>query len=186
MNTQLLYWQFSKGFATEKHNSYSTIHLAATMSSAGPCKCKCSTRLLLWYNGKSHFLRVNLKLFSGHHANSEEMTVEADIRRKERGAICMNLDSQHFVHIKYSILWPESQTLLHASMHDQFSTYDPALHALLNFHPSHPAKKEEMATHSSIHARKIPQTEEPGRLQTMGLQRVGHRWEESSVHKMVI
>ena len=31
-----------------------------------------------------------------------------------------------------------------------------------------------MATHSSILAWKIPWTEEPGRLQSMGLQRVGH------------
>ena len=31
-----------------------------------------------------------------------------------------------------------------------------------------------MATHSSIIAWKIPWTEEPGRLQSMGLQRVGH------------
>ena len=30
-----------------------------------------------------------------------------------------------------------------------------------------------MATHSSIHAREIPWTEEPGGLQSMGLQRVG-------------
>ena len=34
--------------------------------------------------------------------------------------------------------------------------------------------EEEMATHSSILAWKIPQTEEPGGLQSMGLQRVGH------------
>ena len=34
--------------------------------------------------------------------------------------------------------------------------------------------KEEMATHSSILAWKIPWTEEPCRLQPMGLQRVGH------------
>ena len=34
--------------------------------------------------------------------------------------------------------------------------------------------KEEMATHSSILAWKIPWTEEPGRLQSMGSQRVGH------------
>ena len=34
--------------------------------------------------------------------------------------------------------------------------------------------KKEMATHSSILAWKIPWTEEPGRLQSMGLQRVGH------------
>ena len=31
-----------------------------------------------------------------------------------------------------------------------------------------------MATHSSILDRKIPWTEEPGRLQTTGSQRVGH------------
>ena len=34
----------------------------------------------------------------------------------------------------------------------------------------------EMATHSSIPAWKIPQTEEPGRLQSMRSQRVGHDW----------
>ena len=34
--------------------------------------------------------------------------------------------------------------------------------------------KEEMATHSGILAWKIPWTEEPGGLQWMGLQRVGH------------
>ena len=32
----------------------------------------------------------------------------------------------------------------------------------------------EMATHSGILAWKIPGTEEPGRLQSMGLQRAGH------------
>ena len=31
-----------------------------------------------------------------------------------------------------------------------------------------------MATHSSIHAWRIPWTEEPGGLQSMGLQRIGH------------
>ena len=34
--------------------------------------------------------------------------------------------------------------------------------------------KKERATHSSILAWKIPCTEEPGGLQSMGLQRVGH------------
>ena len=34
--------------------------------------------------------------------------------------------------------------------------------------------KKEMATHSSILIWKIPLTEEPGRLQSMELQRVGH------------
>ena len=34
--------------------------------------------------------------------------------------------------------------------------------------------EKEVATHSSILAWKIPWIEEPGRLQSMGLQRVGH------------
>ena len=34
--------------------------------------------------------------------------------------------------------------------------------------------EEEMATHSSILAWKVPQTEDPGGLQSMGLQRVRH------------
>ena len=34
--------------------------------------------------------------------------------------------------------------------------------------------EEEMATHSSILAWRIPWTEEPGGLQSMGSQRVGH------------
>ena len=34
--------------------------------------------------------------------------------------------------------------------------------------------EKEMATHSGILARKIPWTEEPGRLLSMGSQRVGH------------
>ena len=39
--------------------------------------------------------------------------------------------------------------------------------------------EKEMATHSSILAWKIPWTEEPGRLQPTGLQRVGHNWTTS-------
>ena len=34
--------------------------------------------------------------------------------------------------------------------------------------------QKEMATHSSILAWRIPRTEEPGGLQSMGSQRVGH------------
>ena len=42
--------------------------------------------------------------------------------------------------------------------------------------------EEEMATHSSILAWRIPWTEEPGGLQSTGLQRVGHDWPQSSKH----
>ena len=38
--------------------------------------------------------------------------------------------------------------------------------------------KEEMATHSSILAWKIPQTEQPGGLQSIGSQKVGHNWSD--------
>ena len=39
--------------------------------------------------------------------------------------------------------------------------------------------EKEMATHSSILVWKIPWVEEPGGLQSMGLQRVGHSWATS-------
>ena len=40
--------------------------------------------------------------------------------------------------------------------------------------------EEDMATHFSILAWRIPWTEEPGRLQSMGLWRVGHDWSDSA------
>ena len=45
----------------------------------------------------------------------------------------------------------------------------------LNWTEIEPLEKE-MATHSSIPAWKIPCTEDPGRLQSMGSQSVGHNW----------
>ena len=42
--------------------------------------------------------------------------------------------------------------------------------------------EKEMATHSSTLAWKIPWTEEPDRLQSMGLQRVRHDWATSLGH----
>ena len=44
---------------------------------------------------------------------------------------------------------------------------------VLSLGQEYPLEKE-MAIHSSTIAWKIPWTEEPGRLQSMGLQRVGH------------
>ena len=50
--------------------------------------------------------------------------------------------------------------------------------------------EKELATHSSILGWDIPQTEEPGRLQSMGLQRAGHDLvtilHHQSVSKMVV
>ena len=46
----------------------------------------------------------------------------------------------------------------------------------LTFH-SH-ALEKEMATHSSVLAWRIPETEEPGRLPSLGSHRVGHDWSD--------
>ena len=45
------------------------------------------------------------------------------------------------------------------------------------------ALEEEIATHSSILARKIPLTEEPGMLQSIGSQKVKHSWSEWAHYK---
>ena len=42
-----------------------------------------------------------------------------------------------------------------------------------------------MATHSSVLAWTIPWTEEPGRLQSMGSQRVGHDWVANTLRVIV-
>ena len=53
-------------------------------------------------------------------------------------------------------------------------------HPLMLFSPFalnlFPLLEKEMASHSSTLAWKIPRTEEPDRLQSMGLHRVGHDW----------
>ena len=39
-----------------------------------------------------------------------------------------------------------------------------------------------MATRSSVLAWEIPWTEEPGGLQSMGSQRVGHQWQNDAIY----
>ena len=46
--------------------------------------------------------------------------------------------------------------------------------------------EEEMATHSSILAWKIPWTEEPGSLQSIGSQRAGHDWVTEHAHTYIL
>ena len=46
--------------------------------------------------------------------------------------------------------------------------------------------EEEMATHSIILAWRIPRTEEPGRLQCIGSQRVRHNWVHTHMHLFYI
>ena len=68
-----------------------------------------------------------------------------------------------------------THTLTHSLTHSDnktsaYNAGDPVIQSLGREDPL----EKEMATHSSILAWKIPWTEEPGRLQSMGLQRVGH------------
>ena len=46
--------------------------------------------------------------------------------------------------------------------------------------------EEGMATQSSILAWRTPWKEEPGRLQSMGLQRVGHDWETNAFTSFIL
>ena len=48
------------------------------------------------------------------------------------------------------------------------------------------SSEKAMATHSSTLAWKIPLTEEPGRLQSMGSLRVGHDWATSLSHWFIL
>ena len=41
---------------------------------------------------------------------------------------------------------------------------------------------EGMTTHSNLLAWRIPWTEEPGELQSIGSQRVGHNWRDLALH----
>ena len=52
----------------------------------------------------------------------------------------------------------------------------------IQFLGSEDSLEKEMTTHSSILAWKISWMEEPGRLQSMGLQRVRHDWATSLLH----
>ena len=81
----------------------------------------------------------------------------------------------------WGILWNLEQflstTYKHASLVAQTIKHLPAMWEtwVWSVGQEDPLEKE-MATHSSTLAWKIPWTEEPGRLQSMWLQRVGHEW----------
>ena len=47
--------------------------------------------------------------------------------------------------------------------------------------------EKDVATHSDIPAWRIPWTEEPGMLQSMGSQRIGHDWDDlAHMHRYAI
>ena len=74
-----------------------------------------------------------------------------------------------------SLYWQEDSLPLGASLVAQRVKRLPAMREMQvqSLGRDDPLEKE-MATHSRTLAWKIPWAEEPGRLQSMGLQRVGH------------
>ena len=87
------------------------------------------------------------------------------------------------LHLGFSIsvdgisIFPGAQTQTWSSLIAQLVKNPPAMRETwVQFLGLEDPLEKEMATHSSILAWKIPWTEEPGGLQSMGSQRVGHNW----------
>ena len=84
-------------------------------------------------------------------------------------AIVNNATVNTGVHVSFSIL-VSSGYMLSGGIAGSYGRFIPMF--LRNLHTVFPEKA--MVPHSSTLAWKIPWTEEPGRLQSMGSQRVGH------------
>ena len=69
---------------------------------------------------------------------------------------------------KASIFWHSVAQMVESHLQCRRSSFNPWVRKI--------PLEEEMETHSSILAWKIPWTEEPGGLQSMGSQRVGNDW----------
>ena len=69
-----------------------------------------------------------------------------------------------------------SHSLLHGDLPNPGIEPGSAALPVDSFPAEPPGKAKRMATHPSILAWRIPWMEEPGRLQSMGLQRVRHDW----------
>ena len=86
----------------------------------------------------------------------------------------------HSSSLAWKIPWTEEPGRLQ-STGSQRAGHDWAhMHGLLNYNTSHIQliMEKEMATHSNILAWRIPGTEEPGGVPSMGLHRVGHDWSD--------
>ena len=98
-------------------------------------------------------------------ANSKAVDLNADIELAKMFVWVF----PNFYHFLYHLT--EERTSLVAQTVKRLSTMQET--QVRSLGPEDPMEKE-MAIHSSTIAWKIPWTEEPGRLQSMGSQRVGH------------
>ena len=87
-------------------------------------------------------------------------------------------------HLKWRRQWQATPVLLPRKSHgwrslvgySPWGRYESVATERLHFHFH--AMEKEMATHSSVLAWRIPGTEEPGGLLSMGSHRVGHDWSD--------
>ena len=94
-------------------------------------------------------------------------------RRSSQPRDCIQVSCKHFT------VWA-TREVREASLVAQMVKHLPAMRETWVQSPGwEDLLEKEMATHSSILAWRIPGMEEPGRLQSMGSQRVGHDWATS-------
>ena len=89
-------------------------------------------------------------------------------------SISLVVKYSYFIIYNIHIIW--LCVIIHASLMAQVVKRLPAMRETWVWSLGWEDLEKEMATHSSTLAWKTPWTEEPGRLQTMGSQRVGHDW----------
>ena len=77
------------------------------------------------------------------------------------------------LHTPYENLKYDDLTLHYSELYNYFIIYHNIRYSVQSLGQEDPLE-EGMATHSNILAWRIPWTEEPGRLQSTGSQRVGH------------
>ena len=104
-----------------------------------------------------------------------EATLDPSSTVRDRSLLCQHLDSGLLQKCETINFYCLSNLVYGASLVAQTVKNLPAMQETWIRSPSWEDPLEKgMATHSSILAWRIPRTEEPGGLQSMGPQRVGH------------
>ena len=89
-----------------------------------------------------------------------------------------NTNQQRFFHLTHNLLIP-CTALIHPLIHLFNETFVNSSTSTVQYSWTVAVTEKAMAPHSSTLAWKIPWTEEPGGLQSMGLLRVRHNWSTS-------
>ena len=147
--------------------------------------------LYTWINGVPSFINVRFGL-TAHHS-SRGYNQHANFSSYPLGFNCIFITSIHVSpsfntkenHHRFSVLkrtWVLGLFYFFGGSEVKESAWNAG--DLGSIPGSGRSLEKEMATHSSTLAWRIPWTEEPGGLQSMGWQRVGHAW-ATSLHFIV-